>query len=246
MAGFLRTMHLIAGWDWRLEPLIVDFNGEMNNEDIDAIKLRFKAWRKIDPAMNRVVLFTASNIDKDGITWTDSGPSKVVAARFTGLAKAACKLVADQGFDLQPEALFAPSIEDYDFVIYLNPEVTGSKLSAETMAQSVFKNLHTQTLEDKSFFDYNPSQSYLNELKSLYESNILFFHGGRGCSVIGGLWNPQTGPRPWKINLQYSTIPLLRAKHDEDGAQVRLNKSATLHDISRLGADMIQRIEIKK
>ena len=246
MTGFLRTMHLIAKWDWRLEPLIVDFNGEMNSQDIDAIKLRFEAWRKIDPAMNRVAMFAASNVDRDGVTWTEPGPSKVVAARFTGLAKAACRVVAEQGFDLQPEALFTLSMKDYDFVIHLNPEVTGAKQSTRTKAQSVFKNLQTQALEDKSLFSYNPAQSYLDELKILYDSNILFFHGGQGCSVVGGLWNPQTGPRPWKVNLQYSTIPFLRSKNDEDGAQVGLNKTATLHDISRLGGDMIRRIEVKE
>ena len=110
MTGFLRTLKLISKWDWRSEPLIVDFNREMNSQEIDGIHLRFEAWRKIDPAMNRVVMFAASNLDPDGITWTELGPSKVVAARFISLAEAACAVVKEQGVGIEPDMLFAASM----------------------------------------------------------------------------------------------------------------------------------------
>lgn len=103
MTGFLRTLSWLSRWDWRLDPLIVDFNGEMKVGDIDAIKRRFETWRKVDPGMNRVVLFAASNLDPEGLTWTQFGPSKVVAARVTALARSACAAVKEAGLDIVPE-----------------------------------------------------------------------------------------------------------------------------------------------
>jgi len=246
MTGFLRTLIFIAKWDWRSEPLIVDFNSEMTSQDLDAIRLRFEAWRRIDLAMNRIAMFAASNVDRDGVTWTEPGPSKVVAARFTSLAKAACKFVNEQGMRLEPGRLFAASIEDYDFVIHLNPKYTKGRQQAGLKKPPEFKNLQIEASDGKrSLVGYNPVQSYLDELRTLYSSNVLFFSDEQGGSIIAGLWNPQTGSRPWKVNLQYSTLPLLPSMNGEGESQVEINKTATLHEISRLGDEMILRIDIK-
>lgn len=225
--------------------MIVDFNNEMNGQDIDAIKSRFEAWRKIDPAMNRVAMFAASNVDRDGTTWTESSPSKVVAARFTSLAKAACRLVREQGMSLEPEALFTASMGDYDFVIHLNEKYVEDRKPNDTGRQLVFKNLQVQASEDKGLAGFKPVQSFVEELKTLYGSSVLFLYNEHGGSVIAGLWNPQTGPRPWKVNLPYSTMPVLSS--EEEGAdRIRINKAATLHDIARLGGDLVSRIDVKQ
>lgn len=239
MTAFLRTLTFVSKWDWHNEPLIVDFNGEMTGSEIEAISLRCEAWRKIDPAMNRVSLFAASNLDPSGITWTEMGPSKVVAARLTSLAKAACSMVKEQGMDLEPETLFVASMADYDFVIHLNPRSTRTNDGGKK--HSTFKNLHIQSDQDKSLSGFDPVQLFLDELRAMYGSNVLFFSNENGGSVIAGLWNPQTGPRPWKVNLPYSTKPIVRTG-DED-PQISINKVATLRDIARLGGDMITEIK---
>lgn len=243
ITGFLRTLTFISKWDWRSEPLIVDFNGDMNNQNIDNIKLRFEAWRKIDAAMNRVVMFAASNLDPDGITWTELGPSKVVAARFTSLAKAACASVKEQGLKVQAMTLFAPSLEDYDFVIHLNSQFV-EDFRGNGKRQGGFKNLQILELEDKSLIGFNPLHSFLDELKSLHGGNIVFFYNEQGGSVIGGLWNRQTGPRSWKVNMGYSSMPIAH-KGDEDTI-ISINQTATLNDIARLGGDMISKLETKR
>ena len=241
MTGFLRTLTSVSKWDWQYEPLIVDFSGEMTSPEIEAINLRFEAWRKIDPAMNRVSIIAASNLDPDGTTWTEIGPSKVVAARFTGLAKAACRMMKEQGTNLEPEALFVASMADYDFVIHLNPRST--RTNREEKRHSIFKNLHVQSNQDKSLSGFDPVQLFLGELRAMCGSNALFFSNEHGGSLIAGLWNPQTGPRPWKVNLPYSTKPTVQSSED---SQININKAATLHDIARLGGDMVSRIELKR
>jgi len=248
MTGFLRTLAFISRWDWWSDPLIVDFNGEMSSQDVDAIRLRFEAWRKIDPAMNRVAMFAASNVDRDGITWTEPSPSKVVAARFTSLAKAACRLVQEQAMSLEPEALFAASMGDYDFVIHLSVKFVKDRQPDDKGRLPVFKNRQVQAPEDKGLAGFKPVQSFVEELKTLYGNSILFFHNEQQSSVIAGLWNPQTAPRPWKVNLQYSTMPTPPSKeeHGDTEAQVSINEAATLHDIAKLGGDIVSRIDVKK
>ena len=245
--GFLRTLTFIAKWDWRLEPFIVDMSGEMTSADISAINLQFEAWRKIDPAMNRMVMFTASNLDPHGITWTEQGPSKVVATRFTSLTRVACNLVKEQGLDFDVKALFATSFADYDFVIHLNNKIITGEGRKEKQ-HSRFKNLQVQSSNDLALVGYDPLESLLEELKSLYGSSIVFFHNAstQADPVIAGLWSPQTTPRIWRVHLAYSTMPVPGRVEDMEGeSQASINKAAILGEISRLGGDMILRIEKK-
>ena len=237
--AFFRTLSFIAIWDWHNDPLIVDLSGAMTLRDIDAIKLRFEGWRKIDPAMNRIAMFVASNIDPEGVTWTEMNPSKVVAARFTGLARAAYDLAKKQGMNVQAEALFTPAIFEFDFIIYL--DAGSAKWSERSKKKTAgFKNLELERPRDTRFLDYNPINIYLEELRSLYGNQVMFFYGNES-SKIAGLWNPQAGPRLWKINTAYSTLPLI-----QDGEEmISINKSSTLNDIVRLGADMVIKVETR-
>lgn len=238
--AFLRTLTFISRWQWRTEPLIVDFNGGMRREDVERIELRFEAWRKIDPAMNRVVMFAASNLDPDGITWTETGPVKVVAGRFTALAKAACYRASNQGFDIQAQELLALSLADYDFVLHLDPRFATSSHEL-TQKKPVFKNLQVHAVDGLSDLESDRVNLYLNELRRLFGSNILFFHDELGGSIIGGIWNPQTGSRRWKINVGYSTTPLIEPGQED----IAINKQGTLNDIARLGGDIVSRVEVR-
>jgi U3 small nucleolar RNA-associated protein 22 len=241
MSGFLRTLLFISRWDWRLVPLIVDFTGTMTSKDVASINTRLEAWRKIDPGMNRMVLFAASNHDNTGSALTDGSPSKMVAARMTALARSACKLVNGQGLDLDQRSLFASSTADYDFVIHLAPKFTldgGKKISKQR-----FKNLEVQPEPELELVGYQPVREYLLELEKLYTSSIVFFHSARG-PVIAGLWNPQiVAARPFKVNLAYATKAETDSD-DEEGKQIMLDKVAILSEMARIGGDMVSRIEV--
>jgi U3 small nucleolar RNA-associated protein 22 len=244
MTGFLRTLLLISRWDWRTEPLIVDFTGTMTGKDVESINTRLEAWRKIDPTMNRTVLIAASNHDTTGTAFTDSGPTKLVASRMTALARSASKLVKDQDLDLDQRSLFATSTADYDFVIHLSRKFTGERRRKEA-AQSKYKNLEVQTEADLELVGYQPVQLYLDELKELYTNSVVFFHGAMAGSVIAGLWNPQTvASRSFKVNLAYASKPGA-AKGEEDEEAIEVDKSAILAEIVRLGGDMVSEIVVR-
>lgn len=229
-SAFIRTLAFVATWDWQSDPVIVDFNSEMTKQDIEAVKVRFEAWRKLDPGMNRVAMFAASNLDRDGITWTERRPAKITASRFTRLAKAACDVVREQELEFEPEALFTPSTADYDFIIHLKSEYGGSN-----QIRPSYKNLQ---MEVRKHATLNPLGRFIDELEELYDDSIIFFHNRSSTTMIAGLWNPQAGPREWKVTLNYSTMPL------PEGL-VAINKASILHSIACLGGDMISRIEEK-
>jgi U3 small nucleolar RNA-associated protein 22 len=243
MTGFLRTMLFISRWDWRAEPLIVDFTGTMTSKDVDSINTRLEAWRKIDPGMNRTVLFIASNYDTTGTAFTDNGPLKLVASRMTALARSACKLIKEKDLDLNPRLLFTTSITDYDFVIHLSPKFTGEHRGKEA-SKIKYKNLEVQSETDLDNVGYRPVQSYVEELKKLYTNSVILFHAETPGSVIAGLWNPQTvAPRQLKVNLTYSTRPAgVAGEHDE--GVIELDKSAILAEMARLGGDMVSEIVV--
>ncbi|KAM0126161.1 hypothetical protein ACHAP3_009398 [Botrytis cinerea] len=242
MSGFLRTLLFISKWDWRSTPLIVDFTGTMTDKDVSTLNTRLEAWRKIDPGMNRTVVFAASNHDMTGTAFTEKGPSKMVAARMTALARSACKAVKDQSLNLDNRSLFVTSTNDYNFVIHLNPKAAGTSKAKDSHR---FKNLEVQSELSIEKVDYQPLRMFSEELESLYSGSIVFFRSATDISRIGGLWNPQTNvSRAFKVNLAYAVKPEGNDGDDEEAKNVKINQSAMLAEIARLGGDMVSRIEI--
>jgi U3 small nucleolar RNA-associated protein 22 len=229
--GFLRTLFWISRWDWRADPLIVDLSGtgELKQSEM--------------PSLNRVAVFAASNEDQDGVSWTDGNPSKVAAGRLTALARAAIIALEQQKVDLESASLFVSPVTDFDFVLHLSATATGRKRKSSKAAPA-FKNLELDTLNDSSLAGYDAVDSLLSELDVLYGSAILFFANGTDKPVIAGLWNPQTAPRSWKVNLSYSTVPVKTAEEDQVSAEI--NKDAILAEIARLGGDLISKIEVNR
>jgi U3 small nucleolar RNA-associated protein 22 len=254
VAGLLRTILLLGRWDWHSEPWIVNLGGEpMKDAEAAAINTRFEAWRKIDPAMNRVVMFAASNTDGDGTTWTDHGrPMKVVAARMTALAKAASDAIKNQGLGLDVKDLFGSNLAAFDFTIRMNHSNRGNKKHKGANGQ-VFKNIELQAEAGLANIGFDPFREFVTEVERLYSNALVLFYSTEQRDTIAGLWNPQTH-RPWKLRLGYSSIPSAKlqqggaksggdASSDEQDEEVEANKSAILNEIARLGGDMVTKIE---
>ena len=244
--GFYRTLNWLARWDWRNDPLIVDLSagGDLKPAEMQSIATTFEAWRKLDPVMNRVVFFAASNVDPDGTTWTDGRSTKVVAGRMSALAKAARAEIEEKQLLLEPASLFSSPLSDFDFVVHLDPELGGKKRKAAKKEVPAFKNLEIDMVDDESNVGFDPLLDFTTELEQLYGSAVLFFSGGHERTVIAGLWNPQTALRPWTLNLSYSTTPVKLA--DKEKMQAKVNRDAILAEIARLGGEIVRRIEVNR
>ncbi|EPE26997.1 hypothetical protein GLAREA_02911 [Glarea lozoyensis ATCC 20868] len=245
MAGFLRTLMFIERWDWRHQPLVVDFTGTMTNKDVASANTRLEAWRKLDPGMNRTVVFAASNHDVTGVAFTDQGPSKVGASRMTSLASSAYRLAKDKGLSLDPRSLFVTSTSDYDFVIQVSPKFSADR-KKQAASTGKYKNLVVQSEGSFEGVGYDPTQAFISELKGAYTSSVVFFHGAGAVLHIGGLWNPQTvSARPFKINLAYAT-KVSDGQEEAEPENVEIDKSAILSEIARLGGELISKIEVNR
>jgi U3 small nucleolar RNA-associated protein 22 len=253
-SGFLRTLSWISRWDWRLDPLIVDLSdtNDLNFTTIQTITTHFQAWRKLDPALNRLALFVATNLDTDGTTYTDGQPATVVAARMTALAKAAVAEISAKQLDLEPASLFSSPLSDFDFALHLNRRTIGSAASMSLATHNAgFKNLELAALDDTDSLGYDAARDFLHELEEIFGSAVVFFSGGgEGAGAdkfcIAGLWRPQTAARAWKVNLAYSTIPLAAAPTgpENEDAQAVINRQAMLSEMARLGGDLVDKVEV--
>jgi U3 small nucleolar RNA-associated protein 22 len=264
--GFQRTLLFLAHWDWRSEPLILDTSGEMPASDRTSIATRLEAWRKIDPNMNHTVLFVATAQEPSGVAWTtldgQPKPSKVVAARMTALAKSASRLIREEGVELDCRRLFVPSLKEYDVLIHLNSKAVRSTLKTyatidpeeeEGGVRPKFKNLDERTGMEPLPLAQHPAEVFLEHLSAVYGGPLVFFRGGPKDNTIGAIWNPQMQRRTFRINLPTSYKPVAgqkRAKGDEDGEGeeeelVEVNREAILAEIARIGADLVDKIEVK-
>ncbi|KAL0465110.1 Nrap protein [Neurospora intermedia] len=226
--GLLRALLFLSRWDWRSEPLIVDTNSDMPSSERSAIATRLEAWRKIDPLMSHTVLFVATAQESSGVAYTTvngiAQPSKVVAARMTALAKTACRVIREEGVELDARRLFVPSTKEYDVLLHLSPkaikavskvypsEELTSTTAAKSSSGSKYKNLSATAGEDALPLPSAPVDTFFEKLEQVYGSGssapLVFFRGGEEEKVVGAIWNPTLGRRGLNVNLGTSYKPV--------------------------------------
>ncbi|KAI9728448.1 MAG: hypothetical protein M1828_003849 [Chrysothrix sp. TS-e1954] len=244
LTGLLRVLWSLSMWDWHHDLGIIDFNQTMSKEEKADIRTRFDAWRKIDPKMNRLVLFVATNWDQEGTTWTDFKPSKVIAARMVSLARASCDAFRGQALAFRPETIFASPRTDYDFFIHVDRKFSGT--ADDDTKAAKFKNLQKPKPVDMELADYTPAVEYARELERLYGDSAIFLYSTGSCDSIAGIWKPHTARCRWKLKLPYSSIQMQGQGQGQvhEDPDALINKDAILNEMARLGADMVSRVEV--
>lgn len=224
--AFLRTISMLAKWDWRNEPLFVTMSEETDQGLIGQLNAHFEVWRKLDPSLSRIALIVGSTLDPTGTAWTEQGPSKMIAARLSALAKAAHSTIMKTDLKLNAISLFTHPTSDYDFVIHLNTK------------QRKFEGIDFSAMV----------KEYVEDLKRAFGDTLVWFHSGSSQKLIAGLWNPTVESKRWKVNLGYSTVPLSNDHSKDDGTErveVRTNLEAILNEITRLGGDLVIGVILK-
>ncbi|RDA93387.1 hypothetical protein CP533_1962 [Ophiocordyceps camponoti-saundersi (nom. inval.)] len=244
-SGFLRTLFFLSRWDWRDEPLIVDPTSSLKADERASLRRELESWRRRDPHMNNSpALFVATAQQLSGQAYSRDGPSKLVASRMTRLAKAACKLVRQQGPRLDPRALFQTSLGDYDVLIHLSSKAARDVASASsaTSTPSRYKNLTSTPSPIRA----HPLDVLTTELARVYDGSLVFFRGPDQDSVsdpvLAAIWCPALPPLPIRFR---PGLPFNFCRADEDDQDlVRLNRDAILLEIARLGGQLVSKIEV--
>lgn len=234
--ALLRVLDFVSCWDWRNEPLLVNLTNNVKESHLAEVSCRFEAWRKVDPNLNKVAVFVATDIDADGTTWTHSGPAKVVASRMTALARAATAQYKDFTSPEDVRGLFATGLADFDFVLHLKDM---NKKPGQQKPKT-YKNLSGGTHDDELPPEHDVVNAFIMELIDAYKDVIIFFHDHGNVPFIAGVWNPNLNVKDWRLGFDYSAQPLNLGTH-----QVGINKDAILNDINRLGLDLVKKITTK-
>ncbi|OAA73646.1 pre-rRNA processing protein Utp22 [Cordyceps fumosorosea ARSEF 2679] len=256
--GFLRTLALLARWDWRERPLVLDTAEEMTPADRAAVQATLDGWRRRDPAINTTpVLVVATAFAPSGAAYTqDHGPGKLVAARMTRLAKAACKLLRGGSARLDVEALFEPALHDFDVLIRLSAKalrVVARETGCDAVAPraSQFRNLDgvaggRAPLPVRA----RPVDVLVEELRRVYADTLVFFPGGDDGddgATIAALWDPRSLRRSkFRAGLPYNFCSVPGEDGDGEGEEdvVGVNRKAVLLEIARIGGALIKSIEM--
>ncbi|KAG0011689.1 hypothetical protein BGZ80_000504 [Entomortierella chlamydospora] len=140
--GFSRVLNLLASWDWKHEPLVVDLTGEMTGKEKEEIRHNFANTRKnmitsssaVSPQVkttaisgDHATMFIATGKDTFSKWWTWESPSPMIVSRLQALAKTSLdhmtKTTSSSGTTsssaLNP-VFITPTVH-YDLVIDLDP-----------------------------------------------------------------------------------------------------------------------------
>ncbi|KAG5518153.1 hypothetical protein PMAC_003339 [Pneumocystis sp. 'macacae'] len=226
--GFLRCLYMLASWDWRSSPLIINLSGNMSSETHKLIQNEFSTFRKQDPGINCGAMYIACIYKDNYYTWISDKPSRAISGRITILAKKSLHILKLMNKKEIYKA-FLPSLEDFDFIIYLNKtsEITNPKI-----------------FEQAIFPEPDIIDMFVKQLENIYDDSFIFFYNKLKRSVITGVVNPHIiSARSWRVNLGFSSMPLQNNKTKKD--IVSANILSMLGEIERLGGNLIKKIDIK-
>ncbi|NXO89357.1 NOL6 protein, partial [Certhia brachydactyla] len=166
--GFLRFLNLLAAFDWKNNPLIVNLNTGLTDSDCTEIKNKFVAARSRLP-----VMFLATPKDQWSSMWTRERPSAQILQRLVLLASESLRALEEQLMDplsdQDVKMVFRPPLDFYDVLIHLNPNQIPRHLeSVDRPIKSVSRGVVKNNFATNILFpvvDYDPVQLYLQELR---------------------------------------------------------------------------------
>ncbi|XP_072269627.1 nucleolar protein 6 [Pyxicephalus adspersus] len=242
--GFLRFLNLLAAFDWKNSPLIVNLNGDLTDDEIKEIQDDFSSSRAQLP-----VMFIATPKDKKASMWTKKQPSAQFLQRLIILASESLHTLEEQLTkpceNTDVKVIFRPPLDLYDVLIYLNPKhIARQREAVDKPAKLFFRGLLDKDAPVRALrfpvVDFDPAQLYLKSLRDSFEHLALFFYDKHGGDVIGVLWNPTSfAPQPFKeANINGRML-------DSKTQLLVPNVEAILDDFKILGKGLVLRVEAR-
>ncbi|GJQ76288.1 hypothetical protein Trydic_g2017 [Trypoxylus dichotomus] len=236
--AFLRFLQYLIHFDWKLNPVIVNFNEDISNIELSEIEAQFQQNRNGYPNLYIIIPY-----DQRKSIFTKFHPSKHILKRIRLLANETYRFLTDAilKWDNFPvKDIFVPNLQGYDVLIYLrdsmNP-VSYQNLFLNCQSDKQYIERYDKEVSNKiPVIDFNPVEKYIKELREIYGEYAIFFYDPYGGNVIGILWNKQVlDPREFKVLH-------VNAKKVVDGKLI-INYDAILEDIYNRGHGIIKSLE---
>ncbi|GAB0202884.1 nucleolar protein 6 [Grus japonensis] len=243
--GFLRFLDLLATFDWKNNPLIINLNAGLTDADCTEIKNKFLAARSHLP-----VMFIATPKDRWSSMWTQGQPSAQILHRLLVLASESLRALEEQLMDplnsQDVKMVFRPPLDFYDVLIHLNPNQIPRHLeSVDRPLKSFSRGVVKNSTAVKILFpvvDYDPVQCYLQELRDAFSDLALFFYDKHGGEVIAVLWKPLSfQPQPFKVSSMKGRM-VTTLKNELVCVP---NVEAILEDFEVLGEGLVKSVEAR-
>ncbi|XP_009473021.1 PREDICTED: nucleolar protein 6, partial [Nipponia nippon] len=243
--GFLRFLNLLATFDWKNNPLIINLNAGLTDADCTEIKNKFVAARSRLP-----VMFIATPKDQWSSMWTQERPSAQILQRLLVLSSESLRALEEQLMDplnsQDVKMVFRPPLDFYDVLIHLNPNQIPRHLeSVDRPLKSFSRGVVKNSTAVKILFpvvDYDPVQCYLQELRDTFSDLMLLFYDKRGGEVVAVLWKPLSfQPQPFKVSSMKGRM--VTTLNNE--LVCVPNVEAILEDFEVLGEGLVKSVEAR-
>lgn len=170
--AFIRFLHMLANTNWNTELILLNFNNDLSREYIEKLEMEFISSRNAFPPL--CIITSTGETDKHTI-WTKKTPCVKILARITLLARHAKQIIQQHIFKVfTADPLFSASMDGYNLIINLE-----KKQVRDNLVYDFSSNSKKNCRQRKPFIplsDFNPVDSYLNELRSGYDHVAMFFH----------------------------------------------------------------------
>lgn len=159
--AFIRFLHTLASTNWNTELILLNFNDDLSQTYVEKLETTFISDRSSFPPLT--IITSNGETDKHTV-WSKKVPSVEILARVTLLARHALKLVQQNILgDFVAAPLFSASLDGYDLIINLNKSHLRDPLVHD------FSRTNSLLIRQRRPFipiaDYNPVESYLDELR---------------------------------------------------------------------------------
>ncbi|KAL7016232.1 hypothetical protein ACKWTF_009968 [Chironomus riparius] len=233
--GFLRFLQHLATFSFENDMVVVNFNDDMDAEQIDELEVNFRKNRKNFPP-----IFIATSCDSShqyGI-WSTRAPSIYILKRVQLLAQCSVQIVAENFTKLNMNVvkdLFTTSLEGYNLFIHLNDKY----IKKVDIVRYNFTNFKPVQLDQKMAFSGGIDfvDTFLKELRSAFDDIAIFFYNPIGSNKIAVLWKQSIKERK-----KFAASHLNMCKVINELLEV--NVDAILNDIQIIGKGLIESIEI--
>lgn len=215
--------------------VVVNFNDDMEPEQIDELEVNFRKNRKNFPP---IFIVTSCDSPHQYGVWSARAPSIYILKRVQLLAQCSVQIVAENFTKLNMNVvkdLFTPSFESYNLLIHLNDKYV-KKVDIVRYNYTNFKPVQLdQKMPISAGIDF--VDIFLKEVRSAFENIAIFFYNPIASNKIAVLWKPSIKE---KRKFASSHVNMCKLTNEK----LEVNVDAVLNDIQIIGKGLIESLEV--